>query len=207
VSVAEVLVTVPGEQQYVDPEVSRKKFDRELADYRRLERDYQRRGWFLAESTFPTVLVVLAAAHLSPPPVVTGVLFDYTNYDARPPSVRLVNPFTREPYRASQLPTPLNRRVEQPLPGAPDGMQMVAVQSLMQAYTQEDIPFLCLAGVREYHDHPGHSGDPWELHRPNGAGALVRLLDVVHTYGVAPMAGWSVNFNPQVTFGWAEPPK
>ena len=49
-------------------------------------------------------------------------------------------------------------------------------------------------------------GDSWELHRPTGAGALVRLLDVIHTYGVAPLAGWKVNFNPQVTFGWTDPP-
>lgn len=200
-------MTVPDERQYVDPEVSRRKFDRELADFRALERDYQRRGWFLAEATFPTVLVVMVAAHLSPPPVVTGVLFDYTNYDARPPSVRLVNPFTREPYRASQLPTPLNRRVEPPPTDALAGLQVVAVQQLMQSYDPQDIPFLCLPGVREYHDHPGHSGDPWELHRPDHEGALVRLLNVVHTYGVAPLAGWSVNFNPQVTFGWAEPPR
>ncbi|MGY4898654.1 putative metal-binding protein [Micromonospora aurantiaca (nom. illeg.)] len=193
--------------QYVDPEVSRAKFDRELADYRRLERDYQRRGWFLAEASFPTVLVVLTAPHLSPPPVVTGVLFDYTNYDARPPSVRLVNPFTREPYRANQLPTALNRSIEHAVPGVPEEMQMVAVQSLMQFYSPEDIPFLCVAGVREYHDHPGHSGDPWELHRPSAAGSLVRLLNLVHTYGVAPLRGWAVNFNPQVTFGWAEPPR
>lgn len=194
------------EPQYVEPVVSRRKFDREIADYRRLERDYQRRGWFLAEASYPTVVVVLTAPHVSPSPVVTGALFDYTNYDARPPSVRLVNPFTREPYRADQLPTPLNRGVRHAMPGAPDGMQMLTRQPLMQWYTPTEIPFLCLAGVREYHDHPGHSGDSWELHRPTGAGALVRLLDVIHTYGVAPLAGWHVNLNPQVTFGWTAPP-
>jgi len=206
VSGAEGAAAAPDELQYVEPEVSRRKFDRELADYRRLEHDYRRRGWFLIEATFPTVLVVLAAPHLSPPPVVMGVLFDYTNYDARPPSVRLVNPFTREPYRAAQLPTGLDRRVDRPPAQAPDGRQIVTIQRLMQFYSPDDIPFLCVPGVREYHDHPGHSGDPWDLHRPDGIGALVHLLTVVHTYGVAPLAGWSVNFNPQVTLGWGEPP-
>ncbi len=203
---AETPVAAPAEPQYVDPEVSRRKFDREIADYRALERDYQGRGWFLAEASYPTVVVVLAAPHVSPSPVVTGVLFDYTNYDAQPPSVRLVNPFTREPYRADQLPTTLNRGISHSVPGAPEGVQMLIPQPLMQWYTPTDIPFLCLAGVREYHNHPGHSGDGWELHRATGAGALVRLLDVIHTYGVAPLAGWKVNFNPQVTFGWTEPP-
>lgn len=203
---AEPLLAASTEPQYVEPAVSRRKFDREIADYRRLERDYQRRGWFLAEASYPTVVVVLAAPHVSPSPVVTGVLFDYTNYDARPPSVQLVNPFTQEPYRADQLPTPLNRGVPHAMPGAPDGVQMLIQQPLMQWYTPTEVPFLCLAGVREYHDHPGHSGDSWELHRPTGAGALVRLLDVIHTYGVAPLAGWHVNLNPQVTFGWTAPP-
>lgn len=202
---ADTPVTAPVEPQYVDPEVSRRKFDREIADYRALERDYQRRGWFLAEASFPTVMVVMAAPHVSPPPVVTGVLFDYTNYDAQPPSVRLVNPFTREPYCASQLPTALNRGIRHAVPGAED-MQIRSQQPLMQSYAPTDIPFLCLPGVREYHNHPGHSGDSWELHRPTAGGALVRLLDVIHTYGVAPLAGWRINFNPQVTFGWTEPP-
>jgi hypothetical protein len=205
--VAEIPVAASAVSQYVDPEVSRRKFSREVADYRRLERDYQRRGWFLAEASYPTIVVMLAAPHVSPSPVVTGVLLDYTNYDAQPPSVRLVNPFTREPYRANQLPTPLNRGIPQPVPGAPEGVQMLIQQPLMQGYAPEDIPFLCLAGVREYHDHPGHSGDSWELHRPSRAGALVRLVEVIHTYGVAPLVGWNVNFNPQVTFGWAEPPR
>jgi hypothetical protein len=26
-------------------------------------------------------------------------------------------------------------------------------------------PFLCLRGIREYHEHPQHSGDEWLLYR------------------------------------------
>src|SRR5207249_10301979 len=93
--------------QFVDPQVSRAKFDRELTEYRQLEADYRRRGWLLVRAEFPSVHVVLATPQLTPPAIVTGVAFDYTNYDMRPPSVRLVDPFTAETYKAKELPTHL----------------------------------------------------------------------------------------------------
>ena len=202
--------------QATDIEVSRRKFDRELREFRSLAADYRRRGWFLAEAAFPEILVVLAAPQLRPSPVVTGVRFDYTDYDLRPPSVRLVDPFTGEVYRAAELPVQLLRAVEVEA-AVPVGLQlppgfqpprMMQQQPLMQSYGPEDIPFLCIAGVREYHDHPGHSGDAWELHRPGGAGRLVRLLDVIDTYGIKPLSGYNINLVPQVAgFSVSEVPR
>jgi len=198
--------------QYADADVSRKKFEREITEFQSLAAEYRRRGWFLVEAKFPHVLVLLASAKLQPSPIVTGVAFDYTNYDAAPPSVRLVNPFTGVPYKASELPTQLLRALpEQQLqfPGAPVGAPAIAMQAaqpLMQALTPEDIPFLCLAGVREYHDHPAHSGDVWDLHRAGGAGRLVRLLEVIHRYGVESIAAWGVQMMPKVTFHFGPPP-
>jgi hypothetical protein len=64
-------------------------------------------------------------------------------------------------------------------------------QPLMQAEAG-DIPFLCIAGVREYHAHPAHSGDLWELHRESGAGRLIRLLDLIHRYGVEPISDYQI---------------
>lgn len=89
---------------------------------------------------------------------------------------------------------------------APPGLFFVEQQPLLQDYGPETLPFLCLPGVREYHQHPGHSGDAWELHRPDGAGALARLADVVRTYAVDPVGGWSVTLVPQVSLGYGEPP-
>lgn len=191
--------------QYVDPQVSRTKFDREIAEYRQVERDYLRRGWLLVRADFPSVLVALAAPQLRPPAIVTGVAFDYTNYDMEPPSVRLVNSFTEEPYKAKDLPTHLKRSVETdgpPIPGLqlPLGAQarFMAQQPLMQWYGPDDTPFLCLAGVREYHDHPGHSGDSWELHRRTGAGRLVRLLETITKYGVEPISDYQIALQPRI---------
>jgi hypothetical protein len=194
-----------GPAQFVDPQVSRTKFEREIAEYRKLEGDYRRRGWLLVKSDFPSVLVVLAAPQLTPPAIITGVAFDYTNYDMQPPSVRLVDPFTAEPYKAKDLPTHLKRSVEAagpPIPGLqlPLGAQarFVAQQPLMQWYSLDDTPFLCLAGVREYHDHPGHSGDAWELHRRSGAGRLVRLLETIAKYGVQPISDYQISLQPRI---------
>lgn len=197
--------------QSADPSVSLAKFGDELANYREAAREYEARGWLLLEASFPEIFVVLAAPAVQPTPIVCGVVFDYTNYDAEPPSVKLVNPFTREPYLVKELPTTLNRAVPAQtiaLPGVPGGnLQMQAVQPLMQAQSPDEVPFLCIAGVREYHEHPGHSGDTWELHRSSGAGRLVRLLEVIHKYGVDPLRGYSVNLVPQVGFEYSQPPE
>lgn len=177
--------------QVAEPTVSRAKFEREIDELQAQERDYRRRGWILARAEFPQAVVVMAAPQLAPPAVVTGVRFDYTDYDARPPSVRLVDPFTEEPYTAERLPTQLLRGVQPELPPGvqlPPGAEVAAVpQPLMQHYGEGTIPFLCLAGVREYHDHPRHRGDHWELHRTAGAGRLVRILEIIDTYGVRPI--------------------
>jgi hypothetical protein len=200
--------------QFADPVVSRTKFEREISDYRQFSAKYRERGWFLIEAEFPKVVVVLAAAKLRPPAMVMGVEFDYSNYDALPPSVRIVNPFTGEPYRTKELPTALNRSLppqEIPvpvIPGIPGAQKMMVqgVQSYLQSYGPEEIPFLCLAGVREYHEHPAHSGDLWELHRRTGAGRLVRLLEVIHRYGIEPITGFAVQFIPQVGLEFGQPP-
>lgn len=198
--------------QYTDPNVSRLKFEREIAEYHALSEQYRGRGWLLVEAEFPRVLVALASVKLKPVPVVMGVAFDYTNYDAAPPSVKIVNPFSGEPYKLKDLPNPLNRALparEVALPGMPPGQKMMveSAQPYMQAYGPEEVPFLCLAGVREYHDHPAHNGDLWELHRTTGAGRLVRLLDVISRYGVESIAGFGVQLVPQVGFNYGPPPQ
>ncbi|MDO8717008.1 MAG: hypothetical protein Q7J73_09435 [Dehalococcoidales bacterium] len=191
-------------EQFVEPKVSRRKFEREIREYHRNEGEYRKRGWLLVEASFPHIFVVMCATKVKPSAVITGVSFDFTNYDALPPSVRLVNPFTGDPYKASDLPTLLKRQVVGPpvegfqLPPGGSPPRVVTQQPLMQSYGSDDIPFLCIAGVREYHEHPAHSGDAWELHRASGAGRLIRLLEVIDTYGVRPISGYNVELVPRV---------
>jgi Predicted metal binding domain len=186
--------------QFTEPAVSEAKFEQEIEEFRQLGVEYRARGWFLVEAEFPRAMVVMAAPQLQPAPLVVGVRFDYTNYDASPPSVRLVNPFSGTPYSFDELPVQLHRANPQTevvqLPGMPGPMQVqVAGPPLMQP---DEPPFLCIAGVREYHAHPGHSGDAWELHRAQGAGRLVRLLEVMHRYGIEPIQSYGINVVHQV---------
>ena len=200
---------VNAAEQHVDPTVSRTKFDREITEYLSLEADYRARGWFLVKADWPVAVVVLASNKTSPPAIVTAVQFDYTNYDAEPPSVRMIDPFSGRFLLSKELPTRLHRAIPGPEMPMPDGtkVQQVSVQELMQAHSPEDLPFLCVAGVREYHDHPGHSGDPWEIHRTAGEGRLVRLLEVISKYALEPVTGFHVNLVPHVTFAVSEPPQ
>ena len=212
-----------SEPQFVDPAVSRRKFDMEIAEFRSHADEYRRRGWLLAEAEFPHALVILATAKTQLISILCGVWFDYSNYDAAPPSVRLVHPLTREPYKWSELPTRLPRMPAPPAAGEaaqalPPGVAQALAQGvaqaqpvvpipLMQALGGDDIPFLCLAGVREYHEHPAHSGDHWLSHRTFGAGRLVRLLEVISKYGLETIHGFEVQMTPTIRFLIGVPPK
>lgn len=199
-------------RQYADPSVSRSKFEREIAEYMTLANVYRERGWLLIRAEYPKVEVVLAAPKTNPQSLVMGVAFDYTNYDAAPPSVRLVHPLTGKPFKASELPTKLERSMPAQSvlpPGAPPGAPQLVFQQqqpYMQWHSDDEVPFLCIAGVREYHEHPAHTGDLWELHRTEGAGRLVRILEVITRYGIEPIAGYRVHMQPVIGLNYGAPP-
>lgn len=200
----------------VDPAVSRAKFDREVAEYRMIEDDHLRRGWWMLRAEYPEVFVVFANPVLKPPAVIFGALLDFTNYDLWAPSVKLVDPFTREPYKANELPTILKRRTVHQAP--PELVAMLRQQGaeppqiaqddpLMQAYSPDDVPFLCLPGIREYHEHPAHSGDSWLLHRDRGEGKLYFILEKLYRYGVQPIKNYNIQMKPVIGFGQQEAPE
>lgn len=149
-----------AEEVLVDPAVSRAKFDREIAKYREQEDYHFGRGVWLVKAEYPKVLVVFGTPQLKPPTVIFGALLDFSNYDLWPPSVRLVDPFTQVPYEPGELPTRLKQSVPVPPELVPQGMPVLSQeQFLMQFHGPDDVPFLCLPGVREYHEQPAHSGD------------------------------------------------
>jgi len=172
----------------VDPAVSKSKFEKEIALYNGVEREYCARGWFLAKAQFPEVFVVFASQKVNPPLMLMGVLLDFTNYDLVPPSVRLVNPFTRVPYKYTELPTTLDRAIN--VIETPQG-NIVQTQPMMQpGYTSDAVPFLCLAGIREYHENPAHTGDSWLKVRGTGVGTLAFILEQISKYGLDNIAGY-----------------
>lgn len=179
----------------VDPAVSRAKFERELGNCLEQQDHLIRRGIWMVKSKFPDVFVVFGTPNLNPAVALFGATIDFSDYDLLPPSVRLVNPFTLEPYKANQLPTVLKRAVRDPLPLSPEQQAMGVnphITQLIVAHDQLEVPFLCLPGVREYHQHPAHTGDPWFLHRGSGEGSLYFLLNILATYGSEPITGHMV---------------
>jgi len=187
--------TESGTEVLVDPVISRAKFDRELADYATISKDQRRLGWWILSAEFPEVFVVFAAPQLRPSPVVFGARIDFTNYDLWPPSVKIVNPFTGIPYRYRELSPTLTfmRRIPTSAPVQVPGlgvMEGYAEQPLLIAHGPDEIPFFCIPGVREYHNHPAHTGDSWFLHRQLGEGKLFFLLEKLYRYGVEPLKAY-----------------
>ena len=153
----------------VPPEVSSAKLERELAAWAEQEDGYLRRGWRLrrvgeleVEVLFLAPVAVDPASRLTV--VAPCVRLRFDNYDIVAPSVEFVDPLTGEPAHPGVnafLPTP-------------DGQQR---NVLVHPHPRTGRPFLCLPGVREYHDHPQHSGDDWLLHRGRDAGRLAVLCE------------------------------
>lgn len=195
---------VAGEMQSVDEAVSRAKFEREVAQFREHEAAHRRRGCFLLDATFPQVFVAFAAPRLKPAALVGAVVIDFTNYDLQPPSVTFVDPFTREPLRAADMTMAMVRLP--PMTGMPPEMfegllasGQIQPAHMIGSHGPNDPPFLCLPGVREYHEHPAHTGDSWLLHRASGSGSLHFLVEQILTYGVNPVDQWQVELRPTVT--------
>lgn len=192
-------------ERLVDPAVTLAKLERELARFRADAEAYARRGCWLVDVQSLRLHFVFGTPNARPPALVFGAALDFTDYDFRAPSVHLVDPFTRVPYRFKELPTRLPRRAPAQgvtpemlaamgiQPGAP--VQVIAHEELMQAYEPDDVPILCMRGVRAYHANPGHTGDPWLLHRTSGAGSLADLLEQLLKYGVAPINGFQIQMS------------
>ena len=171
----------------VDSEVSRIKFDREIKRLAEQQADLQHRGIFLfGTPTYPIVELIFVPRHplqvafatqLPPniePPVdsppgafamaVAAVpslsakafkaRFDLSDYDLRAPSLEF-----RDPWTDSLLPFATMFRA---LEYEKERKQHVV---LLDDHPITHKPFLCIRGIREYHEHPQHSGDEWLLYR------------------------------------------
>jgi hypothetical protein len=171
-----------ADEIFIDPGISKAKFEREMDRWRALSIEHAKRGIFLVECSFPNVFVIFAAPQLSPAPVVFGVEVNFDNYDFWPPSVRFRNPFTRQPYTKESLPPFWARPpIQEGLPLVP-GLRLQPVVMFQDGGEGE--AFFCAEGIREYHNHPAHTGNPWLLHRTSGRGSLFHIADKLHEFGI-----------------------
>jgi hypothetical protein len=189
---------VPGTELLVDPVVSRAKFTRDVDQCRRLSADLRRRGWWILEAEYPNVVVAFVSPRVRPYPVVFGALINFDNYDLWAPSVRIIDPFTSKPLLHREVPAHLHfhrsvavaQMVE--IPGLGAVPAQVPAQPLLLAHSPDEVPFLCLPGIREYHEHPAHTGDDWLLHRDRGEGTLYFLLEKLARYGLEPVQQYQI---------------
>jgi hypothetical protein len=151
----------------VDPEVTRLKLERELELWRENEQTYRKRGWILLGRRELAVDIGfvgrLPVGALQIPAMTACVRIDFTDFDLEPPSVEFIDPFTGE-----YVPPPVQALVD-----TDEGPRDLVVHS----HPDTNRPFFCVPGIRQYHDHPQHSGDLWILHRSTGEGRLVTICD------------------------------
>ena len=177
----------------VDPQVSAAKFEAEVSAFQALRQEHSRRGIWLLRADYPTAVVLFASPRILPLRVLAfAAVVDFRNYDLWAPSVRIVDPLTEVPYRGADLPQQayLWRRTGKTVAGT--GGQAAEVGRFMVWQEPDEIPFLCHAGVREYHAHPAHTGDSWLLHRGGTEGTLARIVELLFQYGSAGMVGLNV---------------
>ena len=181
--------------QIVDTEVSKIKFERELNQFMSNAAYNRERGVILISASFPDIVLAFTAANAHPRVIIFCVRINFTNYDLEAPSVEFVDVLTGTPVSVTDLLCHMPRKVgreqqdQQPV-------NITLGPPLIQAHPPHMKPFLCLPGVREYHNHPAHSNDPWLTHRGMGEGTLGFLIDQLHKYGTDPIVGYTnQNYN------------
>jgi hypothetical protein len=154
----------------VDPDVSRRKVQREV-DFWKANSRHQERGWLLLnyDEIVPSMEIAFLAKIATNagsaflPVIVCAIRLTYENYDLWPPSLTFIDMFSR-------LPSKPHVRA---FLSTPEGPRDV----LIDGHPLTNQPFLCLPGIREYHSHPQHTGDDWLLHRSAREGSVSTICD------------------------------
>lgn len=200
----------------VDPKVNRMKFDREVERLVSQRAILESKGIFLLDSTvYPNVDVLIVPHHplragiptqqagnIVLPQVVIKLAeipsfaarafkahFDLSDYDLRAPSLEFQDPWTgaalqyRTMFRALEFEE-----------------QRKAHVVLLDDHPNSHKPFLCLRGIREYHEHPQHSGDDWLLYRQSSSLFSIILslwrvsVDLIHPHFLVQPNGFQIQW-------------
>ena len=184
--------------QYVEPEVSLIKFKEEIDDFHKISDDWRKKGVFLVHEDYPIMEFLFTTPKLRPSAIAFCAQIDFTNYDMEPPSLKFICPFTKKTLNRNEiLPKFLQIKMPEKVnPNIPPQNQ-IQQQDLLQG---DETPFLCIPGIKEYHDHPAHTGDSWLLYRKKGEGKLGFILDQLYSYSIANIASYNIGY----TVGFAQ---
>lgn len=174
----------------VDPQISRRKLERELAVWAQQAEIFRQRGYLVvAREDLRVDVGFLARLPLSSGPeplagMVACARIDFTNYDVWAPSVVFIDFFSGAPVKPSVMAFDhaSSVRTAQGLPP----------NFLIDPHPETGLPFLCHVGVREYHEHVEHDGDQWLLHRGEGAGTLLAICELIWRSMVRNVFGFNV---------------
>lgn len=164
--------------QVVDPAVTQGKFNAEVEQFRIVEHAYKMKGIICTGINYPDIDFIFCANKVSPAVIGFAVRINFSNYDAEPPSVTFIDPFSGRSVKREEIPLAFIQFGK--------GLQ---AQDLLQG-GGSILPFFCIPGVREYHNHPAHSGDSWFLYRKTGEGSLPFILDQLYNHSVAAVRGY-----------------
>lgn len=184
--------------QFVDPEVTKIKFENELQEFKQNEEDYRKKGIICIKVNSTSITLLFAVPHLKPQPIAFAVNIDFTNWDVEPPSIKFIDPFTEKVLRREEIKINFFQvKDKNAVNLLPDG-QIVELDLLQGK--NEILPFFCIPGVREYHQHPAHSGDSWMLHRTRGEGKLCVLIEQLYKHSIAQSGVFAVVINLNMGF-------
>ncbi len=200
----------------VDPAVSALKFARELSRLAEQRHALESRGIFvLGNPVFPIVEMLYVPRHFmrvavpvqqSGSIIVPGGMmataelpslaarafkarFDLSDFDLRAPSLEFRDFWTNEPLSFATMFRALEYESER--------KQHVV---LLDNHPTTHKPFLCIRGIREYHEHPQHSGDEWLLYRKDMSLFSIALsvwrvcVDLIHPTFIQQKENLQVNW-------------
>lgn len=181
--------------QYVDPIVTKSKFKNEIDNYIKNEHLYRNLGVICTGINFEenSIMLLFAASNLKFNPIVFSILIDYSNWDVEPPSVKFINPFSHELLKRNEIHIQFYQKKNEIVRILPNGS--IAEPDILQG-SPDAVPFLCIPGVKEYHDHPAHTGDFWMLLREKGEGKLCTLIEQIYNHSINQIGGYMINLNP-----------
>lgn len=189
--------------QYVEPEVTQIKYKKELSKFLEISSIWREKGVFLIYESFPVVEFMFTTPKLRPSAIAFSVRIDFTNYDIEPPSLKFICPFTGKILTRQEIPVQF-LQVKFPEKMNDNIPIQIQQQDLLQASSPNEIPFFCIPGIKEYHNHPAHTGDSWLLYRKNGEGGLGFILDQLYDHSIAGIAGIS-SYQILYNIGFAQP--
>jgi hypothetical protein len=187
--------------QVCPPSISRAKFDREVEAFRNLEAFHRQNGRLLVRAEFPVVELLFLTPHAQPRLALFAVRVDFTNYDVDPPSLRFIDIFSGGVLNIEEIGEGLLRLPPETdaavLTLAREGKVPWPAANMVQGYPGQPA-FLCMPGIREYHENPGHTGDSWLLHRCSGEGRLHHIATTISRYGTDPVVGLGARFQVNI---------